>query len=157
MHSDLWITVNSEVQSLLLFSWSSWFDLRRPHTAWIRSSKGAHEAFTKIHIGEITEWKQKKKLHSRLPTKGREHLLSLYVDASFKRAWTKFALEGWADAMKCVQLPSSQARARARRGDPYSWSLSLNNTREQHNPRTNRGLQNVRCCDRHEDTNASPW
>jgi len=44
--------------------------------------------------------KTEKKLHSRLPTKGREHLFSLYVDASFKRAWTKFALEGWADAMK---------------------------------------------------------
>jgi len=32
--------------------------------------------------------------------KGREALFSLYVDASFKRAWTKFALEGWADVMK---------------------------------------------------------
>jgi hypothetical protein len=54
MHSDLWITVNSEVQSLLLFFVVILVQFATPHTAWIRSSMGAQEAFTKILNGEIT-------------------------------------------------------------------------------------------------------
>jgi len=60
MHFDLWITVNSEVQSLLLFFVVILVRFATPHTAWIRNSMGAQEAFTKILNGEITAWKHKK-------------------------------------------------------------------------------------------------
>lgn len=67
MHSDLWITVNSEVQSLLLFFVVILVQFATPHTAWIRSSMGAQEAFTKILNGEITARKQKENLNPGYP------------------------------------------------------------------------------------------